>query len=99
MYRQAWLHIIGSSVFVKTVLVCSSVVHPDWALRFELYTDANFLELETLGPTTLLPDVTCWHDEPWLVLRFSGAAARRSGGTSVLTDALRRFADHGFPSS
>ncbi len=91
---------LGSSVFVKTVPVCSSQVYPDLGAAFELYTDANFLELETLGPlTTLLPDVTCWHDELWLVRDSAAPLRDEAVGLPFLTDALRCFADHGFPSS
>lgn len=86
---------LGSSVFVKSVPVSKAGTYPDLGASFELYTDGNFLELETLGPMqTLLPDETCWHDELWLVRESVVSLRDEALGLSFLTDALRYMARH-----
>jgi hypothetical protein len=55
-------------LFVKRVAVAEGVRYPDHGCNFELYSDPDFLELETLGPLVeLLPGQTVSHEEEWRV--------------------------------
>jgi hypothetical protein len=63
-------------VFVKTFTVQPGATYPDFGCTVESYTDANMLELETLGPLVRLqPGATVEHLERWFL--FRGAPAPR----------------------
>ncbi len=80
---------LGSSVFVKTVPMAAGRELPDLGAGFELYTDGNFLELETLGPLQrLLPDESIWHEELWLISSSERPLGEESVGLAFLTEAL-----------
>ena len=58
-------------LFVKTVDYQRDRIYPDRGCNFELYTDPNILEVETLGPlATLAPGEKTEHTETWRL--FSG---------------------------
>jgi hypothetical protein len=53
-------------LFVKRVSVVEGACYPDRGCNFELYSDPEFLELETLGPlVNLLPGQSVTHQEEW----------------------------------
>jgi len=53
-------------LFVKRVAIVEGARYPDCGCNFELYSDPDFLELETLGPLVeLLPGQTIMHEEEW----------------------------------
>lgn len=57
-------------LFLKFAQHLSGVTYPDIGSSFEVYTDARFLELETLGPLALLsPQESVEHQEDWFVYR------------------------------
>ena len=59
---------------MKTVGFERGQLYPDRGCNFELYTDPNILEVETLGPLTMLsPGEKTEHVETWN--RFSGVGA------------------------
>jgi hypothetical protein len=55
-----------STLFVKRAAVIEEATYPDFGCNFEVFTNREFLELETLGPKVVLKageQVT--HDESW----------------------------------
>jgi hypothetical protein len=51
---------------VKRSSVVAGGRYPDFGCNFEVFTNAEFLELETLGPiVTLQPGETAEHTEYW----------------------------------
>ncbi len=55
-----------STLFVKCAPVIEDAVYPDFGCNFEVFTNREFLELETLGPKAVLnagEQVT--HEERW----------------------------------
>jgi len=60
-------------VFMKRTKIIPEAQYPDFACNFELFTNAEFLELETLGPLVTLPfGKTVRHAEDWWL--FDGIA-------------------------
>jgi hypothetical protein len=60
-------------LFVKSIDYQPGQTYPDRGCNFELYTDANILEVETLGPlVTLAPGARTEHVERWRA--FTGVA-------------------------
>ncbi len=63
-------YLLGSEVFLKRAKADPSKLHVDFGCSFEMYTDANFLELETLGPLSKLePGHNAEHVERWSLHR------------------------------
>ncbi|HET6150520.1 MAG TPA: hypothetical protein VFH68_23475 [Polyangia bacterium] len=61
-------------LFVKSIDYQAGKLYPDRGCNFELYTDPNILEVETLGPlVTLAPGEKTEHVETWRL--FTGVAA------------------------
>jgi hypothetical protein len=57
-------------LFLKTFSVFPGVRYPDFGACAEVFTNAEMLELETLGPlTALLPGATVEHTEDWWLFR------------------------------
>ena len=53
-------------VFLKRLNVVPRAQYPDFGCNFELFTNPEFLELETLGPVvTLQPGEATHHTEHW----------------------------------
>jgi hypothetical protein len=60
-------------LFVKRVAIVEGARYPDYGCNFELYSDPDFLELETLGPLVdLLPGQRVTHKEEWRLWRVGG---------------------------
>ncbi len=58
---------------MKRVSVLAGARYPDHGCNFELYSDPEFLELETLGPLIeLLPGQAVTHEEEWSLWRVGG---------------------------
>jgi len=56
----------GGCLFVKRVSVFEGARYPDYGCNFEVYSDPEFLELETLAPLIdLSPGQTATHVEEW----------------------------------
>ena len=61
-------------LFVKRVLPVPDAKYPDYGCNFELYTQPEFLELESLAPLTVLqPGQSVKHVEDWML--FDGVPA------------------------
>jgi hypothetical protein len=59
-------------LFIKSAALTPGAVYPDNNANFELYTDRNILELETLAPLTPVPPKSeVVHYETWLLLKES----------------------------
>lgn len=79
---------LGSYVFVKDVPSQTGVPYPDLGATFELYTDASFLELETLSPQWILaPGQSQFHDEHWLLAETALDLRVEEAGLSFLSEA------------
>jgi hypothetical protein len=62
--RAAYL--LGSDLFIKRCQADANAVYPDFHCSFEIFTNGDFLELETLGPLAdLAPGATLEHVERW----------------------------------
>jgi hypothetical protein len=58
------------NLFVKRSKVKTEARYPDYGCNFEIYTEPDFLELETLGPLqNLAPGETAQHIEDWWLFR------------------------------
>ena len=64
-------YLLGSDLFVKYYQAAASPRnYPDFGCSFETFTNADMLELETLGPmTTLKPGASLDHGERWTLDR------------------------------
>jgi hypothetical protein len=66
--RNTWgAYLLGTDLFVKHYRAGESPsVHPDFGCSFETFTNADFLELETMGPPAkLAPNAVARHVETW----------------------------------
>ncbi len=62
--RAAYL--LGTELFIKRSQADPNAVYPDFHCSFEVFTNGDFLELETLGPLRdLAPGATVEHVERW----------------------------------
>jgi hypothetical protein len=58
------------TLFVKRAEVIAGAAYPDFGCNFEVFTNPQFLELETLGPKVRLqPGHTTTHTETWELFR------------------------------
>lgn len=59
-------YLLGSDLFIKRYKPEAGKAYPDFGCSFEMFTSADFLELETLGPlVNLQPGQTLEHSERW----------------------------------
>ena len=65
--REGWAaYAVAGMLFVKTFTPCPCGQYPDFGCSTEAYTNADMLELETLGPLTALsPQGVTEHVEHW----------------------------------
>jgi hypothetical protein len=57
---------LGKQLFLKRYRAHSNKTYPDMGASFEMFTNANVLELETIGPVTrLAPGSALEHLERW----------------------------------
>jgi hypothetical protein len=76
-------------LFVKRVAIVEGAQYPDYGCNFELYSDPDFLELETLGPLVdLLPGQTVTHEEEWQLWRVGGEGDAPLGEGDEWIDAV-----------
>jgi len=70
-------YIRSGQLFLKRTEVVAGAQYPDFGCNFELFTNSDFLELETLGPlVTLLPGESTRHSEDWYL--FDGLSSIES---------------------
>jgi len=72
--RENWVaYSLGDVLFVKTFQYRDGATYPDLGCTVEVFTNADMLEVETLGPLTLLqPGQMLEHTEHWFL--FKGVA-------------------------
>jgi hypothetical protein len=59
-------YFVDSTLFVKRAPVIKGAAYPDFGCNFEVFTNREFLELETLGPKLVLnPGEQVTHEESW----------------------------------
>ena len=59
-------YLLGSDLFCKQATASLGRPYPDFNSSFEIFSNRDFLELETLGPLSqLAPDETVIHRETW----------------------------------
>ncbi len=65
--KQGWAaYAVNGLLFTKRYGYTDGAEYPDYGSNTELYTAANFLEIETLGPVvTLAPGAAVTHEECW----------------------------------
>jgi hypothetical protein len=68
--RKTWgAYLLHGGAFVKTCVGIPGAPYPDLGASFEMFTNADFLELETLGPLKRLwPGESLEHVEDWRLL-------------------------------
>ena len=63
-------YLLGSELFVKRAQADTSLAYPDFHCSFEIFTNGDFLELETLGSLVdLKPGDSTTHSENWSLYR------------------------------
>jgi hypothetical protein len=63
-------YLLGSDLYVKKYKADPSKTYPDFGCSYETFTNADFLELETVGPLTRVePGKTVEHVETWTLHR------------------------------
>lgn len=63
-------YLLGAELFTKRSIANPHLPYPDFHCSLELYTNSEFLELETLGPLVdLVPGNSVGHVEHWSLLR------------------------------
>jgi hypothetical protein len=70
--RQTWqAYYLGTQLFVKsTTATKGPEAYPDMGCSLETFTNAEFLEMETLGPlVTVQPNEVIAHNETWRLFR------------------------------
>jgi hypothetical protein len=78
---------------VKRTKADPSKTYPDFGCSFETFTNAEFLEIETLGPMTeLRPGQTVEHAERWTLFRDVKPAALTDEGLDDVVVPLIRMA-------
>ncbi|MCX5759512.1 MAG: hypothetical protein NTU83_13610 [Candidatus Hydrogenedentes bacterium] len=59
-------YLLNGDLFIKRYTADPTRTYPDMGVSFETFTNADFLELETIGPMTkLAPGATVEHVERW----------------------------------
>lgn len=63
-------YLLGSDLFIKKYKAAPGAKHPDFGCSYETFTNAEFLELETVGPLTRVePGKSVDHVENWSLHR------------------------------
>lgn len=63
-------YFVNGVLFVKRALVTAGAEYPDFGCNFEIFTNTEFLELESLGPKVQLgPGESTVHTEIWTLFR------------------------------
>jgi hypothetical protein len=67
--RENWVaYAVNGTLFIKVFAYLAGAAYPDFGCSVEVFTNADFLELETLGPLTKLePGASLTYVEHWLL--------------------------------
>jgi hypothetical protein len=66
-HGERWIgYLLGEDLFLKTFPLVKGAAYPDGGCNFETFTNADMLEIESLGPlATLQPGESTSHPETW----------------------------------
>lgn len=66
-HGERWIgYLLGEDLFLKTFPLVKGAAYPDGGCNFETFTNADMLEIESLGPlATLQPGESTSHPEIW----------------------------------
>jgi hypothetical protein len=87
-HSEGWAaYILNDHLFMKTVPFIDGELYPDFGSNFEIFTNSEILELETLGPVKrIAAGATIMHEESWAV--FSGVNLAEAREDETLLAAL-----------
>ena len=73
MNKQEWAaYVLNGQTFIKWAKFDEKATYPDYGCNFEAFTNADMLEMETLGPLTKLPpSESVQHVEKWSLHKVS----------------------------
>lgn len=84
-------YVRAGSLFLKRTTIVPGAQYPDFGCNFELFTNSEFLELETLGPVVMLhPGQSIQHTEDWWLFQGLGAIESED---SVRSEVIPRVAE------
>lgn len=68
-HRESWIaYLWGDSLFIKTFDHVEGAAYPDGGCNFETFTNSDMIEIESLGPLTVLqPGESVSHRESWFI--------------------------------
>jgi hypothetical protein len=86
--HEGWLgYARGDTLFIKQARVIAGAAYYDHGSSSQVYANARFMELETLGPrTTLAPGATLAHREVWSLYRAGIADDSEAAALAMLAD-------------
>ena len=92
--KQGWAaYFRKSTLFLKRFACDNDKRYPDYNCNNETYTDANFLELETLGPLEKVePGATITHREDWWLYQKVDIGSGEAGIAAVMQPILAETA-------
>lgn len=90
-HRTKWIaYVLNDNLFIKTFDFENGTNYPDGGCNFETFTNAEMLEIESLGPlVTLAPDQSTTHFENWYLFHLKETAQIES--EEALADWLAPF--------
>lgn len=73
-HREKWVaYVSGDSVFIKTFDHVTGAVYPDGGCNFEVFTNGDMIEIESLSPlASLAPGESVSHAECWHLFPITG---------------------------
>ncbi|HVO61554.1 MAG TPA: hypothetical protein VMT53_11500 [Terriglobales bacterium] len=81
----------NATLFVKRAPVVAGATYPDFGCNFEVFSNREFLELETLGPEVLLnPGEQVAHEERWQLFENVAAGEDEDWIRSVVLPLVRQ---------
>ena len=84
--KQGWMaYSLNDEVLIKKINFDPSAVYPDYNCNNEVYINANYLEIETLGAlSTLIPGGSVEHTEYWLLAKATIDESEASIDATIL---------------
>jgi len=93
IHRENWVaYLVGETLFLKTIELLPATEYPDGGCNFEMFTNKDMLELESLGPLQLVePGASVGHTEHWRL--FSGIEAAEITSEDALMEWIKPYID------
>lgn len=91
--KQGWMaYCLNNEVLIKKIHFDPSAIYPDYNCNNEIYINADYLEIETLGPLSVLaPGETVEHTEHWLLAEAT-VTGKEESIDDILLPLVRSFA-------